>query len=165
MIDEGGLPSLVVDNSVAVKWYLPEEYAKETLSLFHAGEYDEALLFAPDLICAEFGNVLWSNHRQGAISMEEAHSYWADFVGAPAFYAFEMGPLVPAALEIGAECGITVYDALYLALAQAQREEGERDDTVVITADENTVLSNLEGTRYEHLAAHVRDVGNFVAIR
>lgn len=165
MIEEGGLPSFVVDNSVAIKWYLPEEYGEEALSLFRAGHDDEALLFAPDLIHAEFANALWSNHRKGELSVEEAQEYWSDFVGAPVFYAFETGPLVPAALEIGTECGITVYDALYLALAQAQREEGGRDGTTVITADQKTVLGKLEGTRYEDLAAHVRDVGDFIPVR
>ncbi len=164
MIEGDGLPSLVVDNNVALKWYLPEEYSAEALGLFHAGWDSRALLFAPDLIHAEFANALWSNHRQGEITPEEAFDYWSDFVGAPVLYTYTMAPLVPAALMIGVECGITVYDALYLALAQAQRVEEGRKGTTVITADQTTILDNIEGTRYEDLAAHVRDVGDFITI-
>ena len=160
----GGLPSLVVDNSIAIKWYLPEVYAEEALDLFNAGWDGQALLFAPDHIHAEFGNELWGNHRKGELTLEEALSYYADFVGAPTLYTFKTAPLIPAALEIGAGCGITVYDALYLALAQAQREEGGREGTTVITADQNTILDNIEGTQYEDLAAHVRGVSDFIKI-
>lgn len=167
MIDEGGeLPALIVDNNVAIKWYMPEEYAEEAMSLFYAGRDGDALLFAPDLIHAEFGNALWSNHYfKGKISWEEALYYWSDFVNAPVLYTFRSEPLVPAALELGTECGLTVYDALYVALAKAQREEEGREGAVLITADQNSILDKLEGTQYQNLAAHIRAVGDFIAVR
>ena len=105
MIGRGGLPSLVVDNSIAVKWYLPEEYSEESLNLFHAGWDDRALLSAADLIHAEFGNALWSNHRQGELTLEEALDYYSDFVGAPALYTYKTAPLVPAAIEMAPNAG------------------------------------------------------------
>ncbi len=62
-------------------------------------------------------------------------------------------PLVPKVLEIGPRCGCTVYDALYLPLVEAQREEGGAG-AVALTAD-GRLLRRLEGTLYEDLGADI----------
>lgn len=161
MSDEGSTPALVVDNSMALKWYLPEEFTDEALRAFYAGRDGRALLVAPTLIHAEFGNVLWRQYEDGKLSLEEINYYWTDFRGTPV-YLFETEPLVSAALDIATECKCTVYDGLYVALAEAQRDDGQ-EGTVVLTADE-TLLRKLEGTPYEELGAHVRDVSDHLPV-
>jgi hypothetical protein len=50
------MTSLVIDASVAIKWFLPEEHSISAIRLLEAGHE----LLAPDLIFAECGNVLWN---------------------------------------------------------------------------------------------------------
>lgn len=103
---------VVVDASVAVKWFLPEELATEARRLL-AREYD---LLAPDLLWAELGNVLWKKHRRGEFDRVTAARLLGDFSRVPIeFHAAE--PWTEAALDLAIRHGVTVYDGLYLALA------------------------------------------------
>lgn len=155
-------PVLVVDNNVAVKWYVPQDFGEEALKVFHAGREGEASLVAPALILAEFGNALWRYHQHGELTLEEIQELWEDFGQAP-ISVFDMAPLVPKALEIATHCGCTVYDAIYLSLTGAQREEGS-EGAVTLTAD-GRLLRKLEGTPYESLGAHILDVSDYLPVR
>jgi predicted nucleic acid-binding protein len=72
---------------------------------------------APDLLISERANVFWRRCRQGDITPAEAMESVADLVTLNI-------PLVPAtslvqsALQLALQHQRTVYDALYLALAQ-----------------------------------------------
>lgn len=162
MSEESSPTVLVIDNSVALKWYLPEQFSDHALRAFYAGRDGYALLLAPTLIHAEFGNILWRHYEDSKLSLEEIRYYWTDFRITPLRFV-ESEMLVSAALDIAADTHCTVYDGLYVALAQTQREEGHSGATV-ITADERTFLAKLKGTSYEDLAAHVGDIGNFLPI-
>ena len=59
---------LVVDCSVAVKWFLEEPGDREALALLRTGER----LIAPELIVAELVNVLWKRVTTGAIEHSQA---------------------------------------------------------------------------------------------
>lgn len=148
---------------MAVKWYVPQDFGEEALRVFHAGRDEEALLVAPALILAEFGNALWRYHQHGELSIEEIQEFWEDFGQAPIGVS-DMAPLVPKSLEIATRCGCTVYDALYLSLAEAQREEGSAG-AVALTADGGRLLRRLEGTPYENLGAHISNVNDFLPVR
>jgi predicted nucleic acid-binding protein len=103
---------VVVDSSVAVKWFVPEELSIEARRLLIA-TYE---LVAPDLLWAEMGNVLRKKHRRGEIDEDTAVRLLRDFSRIPIqFHAAERW--AEAALELGIRHGVTVYDALYLALA------------------------------------------------
>lgn len=56
----------VVDAGVAVKWFIPEIHAQSALNLLVA----DVVLMAPDLICAEVGNVFWKKHLRDEIAAE-----------------------------------------------------------------------------------------------
>jgi predicted nucleic acid-binding protein len=60
--------SLVVDSSVAVKWYLPENGSERAASLLEAA----IRLVAPDLLIPEVGNVLWTRRREMPVEEMEA---------------------------------------------------------------------------------------------
>jgi predicted nucleic acid-binding protein len=141
---------LVVDASVAAKWYLPEDLSEEATWFLEAGGRGEARLVAPSLLLPELGNVLWHRHRRGDISSDRLREAWAAFEVAPLSFV-EPGPLMPAALEIALVCGCTVYDALYVALAEAHREEG----AAVLTAD-GRLISRLANTAF---AGRVKAIG------
>lgn len=129
---------MVVDASVAAKWYLPEELSDEASRCLEAGARGEATLVAPDLLVAELGNVLWHRQRRGDVSPERVREAWAAFEAAP-LELVESRPLVPAALELAMVHGCTVYDGLYVALAEAH------EDATMLTADRRLVI-RLAGT-------------------
>jgi predicted nucleic acid-binding protein len=113
---------IVVDASVAVKWVLPEEHqapARRVLS--------SRRLSAPHLLWAEVGNTLWKRYRRREASVAEVRGMLADVRRFPVT-TFAHWPLLPAALDLALALHQTVYDCLYLALAEAR-------NSVIVTAD------------------------------
>ena len=110
------MSDLVVDASVAVKWFFPEVYAEAALRLLE-GRYT---LRAPDLIFSEFGNALWKRVLKDEISKEEAAAAIEALLGLP-LYVESSRSLIPVALEIACGARRTVYDSLYLAAAIARQ--------------------------------------------
>ncbi len=141
---------LIVDASVSAKWYLPEELSEEAASFLEAGARSEKRLVAPSLLAPELGNVLWHRYRRGDISWDRVREAWGAFSNAPLSFAGTEF-LMPAALEIAIGYGCTVYDALYVALAEAHHDEA----AVLLTADRKLV-ARFTGTPF---AGSVRMLG------
>lgn len=138
--------SLVLDTSVAVKFYVPEEGKEVAEKLLDAATAGEIELLAPATIMPEGYNAVWQQHRRGEMSPEEAREAWAKFDEVPAtLYAVE--DLISRAGEIVAETDIVVYDALFIALA-------ESENTKMITADDK-LIRKLEGTNFAGLVLHL----------
>ena len=121
---------LVLDASVAVKWFLStEEPLKEqALDLQTRHERGEIEFIIPDLFWAEVGNVLWKAVRQRRCSARDAEESLrrAKLLGLRAVPSVE---LVEEAFAIARKHDRTLYDSLYLALAISRR-------ATLITADE-----------------------------
>jgi predicted nucleic acid-binding protein len=129
--------NLVVDASVAVKWYVPEIDSEKASALL----VTEDRLIAPDLLVAEFGNILWKKVGRGELTVQEVEGIVDAFVSTGPIIAHPSHLLLRPAVDIAITFQRTVYDALYLALAVA--EQGR-----LITADERLVHA-LQGTRLE----------------
>ena len=128
----------VVDASVAVKWYLPEEHSDCAARWCRSG----AVLEAPDLLHGEIGNVLWKRVRRRELTREQA----GEIIAALSLMPIEIYPsrqLAAAALQIACEINLTVYDCLYLAMAMLT---GSR----LVTADRRLFES-------AHAAAPLKD--------
>ncbi len=154
MSEHSGDPrSFVLDSSVAVKWYLPEEEHEEAAGLLRLAESEELTLLAPSTVYPEFFNALWQQHRREGLPLEEMRASWEQFAIDPVFlYAPE--DLMHRAAEIAFDSGAIIYDALFLALA-------EDAETVMITADDK-LLKALGGTEYASLAHSLREVGSLL---
>ncbi len=113
----------VVDASVAVKWFVPEELTEEALSYLS----DEHELLAPDLLWPEFANIVWKKVRRGELTPDEARRILSLRQQVPLKVTASTN-LIDSALEIALGLDRTVYDSMYLALA-AHR------DCVMLTAD------------------------------
>lgn len=138
------MSSAVVDASVAVKWFVPEQYAGDAVRLLRA----DLTLLAPDLIWIEVGNVLWKKWRAGELTAAAVQGILDDFRRFP----LEIWPaegLLASAWEIAQVSGRTMYDSLYLALAVAAQ-------THMVTADRK-LWEAVQGTP---LAPHCLWVGD-----
>ena len=109
---------IVVDGSVAAKWYFPERGHEAASGILSGGITGEHELLAPDLIVPEFVNVLWKHVRRRECSRtaaEEILALWE--VDRPSLVA--SSDLAPQAFRLAAALDHSIYDCLYLALALA----------------------------------------------
>ncbi len=114
---------VVVDASVAIKWYTPEARHAKAKALLGLAE----TIVAPELILSEVTNVVWAKTRRGEIS-ERVAGLIAAWIrsGVPA--------LVPAvdlnerALQIALTLQHPVYHCMYLACAELEAAPLVTDD-------------------------------------
>jgi predicted nucleic acid-binding protein len=116
--------NLVIDSSVAVKWYVLEEGHKQAAHLFLGG-HD---LAAPDLLLAEVANVFRRKVRASAMSEVQASEAlrrlrreFKEFIPSD--------KLVHRAFDLSSKLDHSVYDCIYLALAL------EVESRLLVTAD------------------------------
>jgi predicted nucleic acid-binding protein len=127
---------VVVDASVAIKWYTPEIRHGEAKDLLDRA----SVVAAPDLIVAEVTNVAWAKVRRGEIDDETAHHIARAIIcGTPALRP--AAGLNDRALAIALELAHPVYDCLYLACAEA---EG-----AVLVTDDGRFLRALRGSVWQ----------------
>lgn len=124
---------LVVDASVAVKWFLDEPGDREARTLVEGLEP----LIAPELIVAEVLNAIWKRLLKGDADVRQGPRVAAAL---PKLLArvHSLQPLATRALEIAAELRHPVYDGFYLALAEAENAK-------LVTADRR-LAGRLSGT-------------------
>jgi len=114
---------LVVDASVAIKWYLPEIHSKEAERLLNSA----VDLCAPELIFSEIGNILWKRVMRRDMTEEKARSIMHSLRDLP-LTIWRADILAEGALSIACSTKRSFYDSLYLALAVTS-------DCRLVTAD------------------------------
>ena len=127
---------LVVDASVAIKWYVPEVHSAAAARLLEGGNE----LLAPDLIFPEFGNILWKKRRMREIRETEARDILKALRTVP-LEVYPSEPLLDAAFEIAISLDRSVYDSLYVALAESQDCRFVTADGKLHNALQNTPLA------------------------
>jgi predicted nucleic acid-binding protein len=131
---------IVLDASVAVKWFLPENIetlATEALALLGRHGKSEIQIIVPDLFWVEFTSVLWKAMRRNNFPKASADAALATLTQYD-FPTFPTMKLLSKAFEIATAYERTVYESLHVALAVQTNSQ-------LITADER--LANA-------LAAH-----------
>lgn len=107
---------IVVDASVAVKWYNIEDHTENALKLRADYAARRVDLVAPYLLVYEIANSLRYNPDFGA---EDLKSAMTDIFGMQMGLQLLGEELVEKASNLAFKYGITFYDASYLALAEA----------------------------------------------
>ena len=110
----------VIDTSALIRLFIPDGPIPEGFEKFLAGaERGNNTAIAPELLLVEAANVLARKRKMDEISEAESAQLLNDVLSMPIRY-FSHGPFVPAAFDLAIEHGLTVYDAVYLALASEQ---------------------------------------------
>jgi predicted nucleic acid-binding protein len=132
---------LVIDASVGVKLFVREPLSDRAEALLgHLALDPPAQLYVPDLFFVECANILWKYVRRFGYPAENASQDVHDLQRLR-LRTISTAELIVEALHIGLECGLTAYDASYVALAQ-------RLQVPLITADERLAKA-LRETQYD----------------
>jgi len=109
--------ALVVDASVAVKLFLPEELADRAEQIFSLMDADDpSVIFVPELFFLECANVFRSRCKLRAMKPDEAKAALEILHSLP-LQSLSMKELSGMALDLALEHDLSVYDACYLAAA------------------------------------------------
>ena len=131
---------LTVDASIVIKWFVTEPLCEEARQVLG----DRLDRHAPDILLAEFVNIIWKKVRRGDIS--DPQPYFDELTNLPEIVTLHPGgDLIGRAAQIAMAIDHPVYDCLYLACAEVTA-------SVLITADQRLVnqvqvterLPNLE---------------------
>lgn len=110
---------LVVDASVAVKWHLRDEtLVDEAGSLLRGFLERRFRLAAPSLIRYEVANSLEQARRRDRITAADAASELQSFLQFGVHDDHDSDALIERAARVARRIGTSVYDAVYLALAE-----------------------------------------------
>ena len=129
----------VIDASVALKWFVEEEYSRTAVGLLQPS----CGRLAPDLLLPELGNILWKKQRRKEIGREEGFRLLNDFKQIPVTL-FPSRELLGRAFEIAVTFERTLYDSMYVALAIAE-------NCPLVTADRKLYNALSAGAMAKHL--------------
>ena len=135
------MSKLVIDASVAAKWFLPsknEPLAQEALGILENFASGEIQLIVPDLFWAEMGNILWKAVRVARCTKKTAELALTS-LQQQKLSTVSCANLLTVAFEIATGFDRSLYDSLYVALAVQSKSQ-------LVTADERLANS---------LAAHL----------
>lgn len=135
----------VVDASIAIKWYLPEDHAVEADRLLDP----QNILQAPDLLLSEVGNILWKRVLRGECPVDKADTILRELQG-NFLQIWRAGVLLNDALTIACHTKRTFYDSLYVALAVM-------NDCRMVTADKK-LYNSLKNATFKKYILWVEDI-------
>ena len=132
---------MVVDASVVVKWFIEEPGSDRAADLLDQARAGHLALHAPELCVSEVANTIWKlvTHRL-VLGRPEGHAV-VHALGQLPLVSARTAHLIRRAYAVAVETGLTVYDALYITLAELQKCE-------MVTADRRLV-GKIEGTAWK----------------
>jgi predicted nucleic acid-binding protein len=118
----------VVDTSALIRLFVPDGPLPNDFEGFLRGvERGLNIAIAPELLMAEAANVINKKQLSGELSESEGDQLLSDILSVP-IRLFPHRPILPKAFELARAHNLTVYDTLYLALA-------EEHGAVIFTGD------------------------------
>ena len=114
---------IVLDTSAIIRLYVPDGVVPEGLAddLDSAASGDVALL-VPELALAEVGQVLKKKEQAGFLTPAESDEILDAILGLPLDIVGHRD-ILRTAVDVARDRGLTVYDALFLALALDRKAE------------------------------------------
>ncbi len=129
----------MVDASVAIKWFLPEIHSEAALR----AQWLRQRLHVPAFLTLELGNVIAKKIRRGELTRDNGKTILKELRHLP-LQRHADDRLFPAAYELALNTRRSLYDCLYLALAEAV-------DGVMITADHKFYRGLVRGPFHQRL--------------
>lgn len=105
---------LVIDASVAVKWFSKEIYQRQAESVLKRAYQNKLSLFAPELLIYEVGNALWKGKQ---LDEERIGAALNSLYYLPLDFSYLSQSLIKAVVLLMVKYNLTFYDAVYAGLA------------------------------------------------
>lgn len=110
-------PTYVVDASVAMKWFLPDEqFSQESLAILFALQDGALSLATPNHLYYEVANVLRTSVVRGRLNDEEARQSLVGCLALP-IRTYRDREFVLLGFDLAQKFGCAAYDGLCLAVA------------------------------------------------
>lgn len=135
----------VIDASVAIKWFIPEIHSDAALRARQSGYR----LHIPAFLFLEVGNILSKKIRRQELSPAEGDTMLSELKHLP-LQRHADDQLFPAAYRLSLDTHRSLYDCLYLALAEVV-------DGIMVTADRKFCTALADGP-YAHRVLWVEDL-------
>lgn len=129
----------VVDTSALIRLFVPDGPLPNDFEGFLRGvERGINIAIAPELLLAEAANVINKKQLTGELSKSESDQLLSDILSVP-IRLYPHRPILPRAFDLARAHNLTVYDTLYLALA-------EEHGAVIFTGDRKllTIAERLQ---------------------
>jgi predicted nucleic acid-binding protein len=137
--------AVVIDASVAIKWVIDEPFSGQAASLLAGWA-----MCAPAHWQAEAANALWAQVARGSWLAEEAVERLATLAEAPV-EPVPLAKLLDRALDLAIALHSTVYDSLYVALAESRG--------IPLISDDRKLLRKMRANPVlAALAQHIGDL-------
>ena len=139
----------MVDASVAIKWFVEEDYSQDARGLLKSFGEGSVVLHAPSLLFHEVGNVLWRlANKLRLLKVTYVIDAYSNFLKVPIHYIDLSKQDASDSLKVSLELGLTFYDAVYLNVSKKLTK-------TLVTADEE-ILRKVKG---DFSVAHLREIG------
>ncbi|MEK6791348.1 MAG: type II toxin-antitoxin system VapC family toxin [Deltaproteobacteria bacterium] len=136
----------IVDASVAAKWFVEEEYGEAALSVL-----DESnMLHAPDFLLLEMDSIICKWVRRGVVTIDEGSGI-RDALRKYPIKPHSFISFIDTAFVIANQSGQSVYDCLYVALADILKGR-------MITADRR-LYNGLKNGPFKKYMVWLGDIG------
>lgn len=133
---------IIVDSSIAIKWYLPDEY-DDKASKIKSDFADGSILIAiPLLFFYEVSNIFRTTSRSLRIAKGDAIRAYQDILLLN-FMTYSSKELFKSALEKSLEREITAYDASYIVLAEYLEVPFYTADEKLVKKAKSSLVKNL----------------------
>ncbi|MGC9203013.1 MAG: type II toxin-antitoxin system VapC family toxin [Thermoproteota archaeon] len=140
------MPTVVVDASVVVKWFVEEENSDKAIKIRDKYIEGEIKLIAPEIITFEVLNALYYKKLFSESEMKEISEALNSY--SFGLYSLE-GKYAEKTVEVAFKNSVTIYDASYISLAVMK-------NTYMYTADEK-LIEKLKGD-YVRYVKRIKDV-------
>ena len=127
--------TIIIDASVAIKWFVEEEGHERARSLLVGGQR----LIAPDLVLIETVNIAWKKRVQGAIDALSVAEI-AQLLPSAFDAIVDSREVLASAARIAMKLHHPAYDCLYLALAE--------DRAVKLVTADDRLCRRVRGTEW-----------------
>ena len=136
------MKSYVLDTSALIRFYVPDGPMPDGLEkIIEEGWRGDALLFIPELALVESAQVLLKKEHAGFLTRDESDEIIRNIMRIP-MEIIRHRDLLELSLVFARNHGLTVYDAMFLALSKKQNAQ-------LMTADKK-----LHNTAVEILGKH-----------
>ena len=135
------MKDLILDSSVVLKWYLPDEQGvNQAISLLSEFIDGNLRLHAPSLIDYEFVNAMWVAGRMGRINLEDRDAAFKNFINFE-IIKVDLREISENLLRLATKHNRSCYDASYLALSELLKVSFVTGDKNLFNAVKSEIAS------------------------